>query len=92
MTIGRRHPWWCRFEGELAIDRIMVAVEYSYISNDEGAAFVGAAPISDADKAKLFSLPRQSSAPSFDMKDAREVVMIETKDAGVEFSNGRAGS
>jgi hypothetical protein len=52
----------------------MFAVDYSYNSNDEGAAFVCAAPISDADKAKLFSRPRQSPAPSFDMKDAREVV------------------
>jgi hypothetical protein len=32
----------------------MFAVDYSYNSNDEGAAFVGAAPISDADKAKPF--------------------------------------
>ena len=38
---------------ELGIDRIMFAVDYPYNANAEGVAFVEAAPISDADKAKI---------------------------------------
>lgn len=40
---------------ELGIDRILFAVDYPYNSSVEGVAFVGAAPISAADKAKIFS-------------------------------------
>ena len=39
---------------ELGIDRIMFAVDYPYNSSAEGVAFVHAAAISDADKAKIF--------------------------------------
>jgi predicted TIM-barrel fold metal-dependent hydrolase len=38
---------------ELGIDRIMFAVDYPYNSSAEGVAFVRAAPISEADKAKI---------------------------------------
>lgn len=40
---------------ELGIDRIMFAVDYPYNSSAEGVAFVRAAPISEADKAKIFA-------------------------------------
>jgi 2,3-dihydroxybenzoate decarboxylase len=39
---------------ELGIDRIMFAVDYPYNSNVEGVAFVRTAPISEADRAKIF--------------------------------------
>jgi predicted TIM-barrel fold metal-dependent hydrolase len=39
---------------ELGIDRIMFAVDYPYNSNSEGVAFVSSAPISEADKSKIF--------------------------------------
>lgn len=38
---------------ELGIERIMFAVDYPFNSNEEGVAFVRAAPISGADKAKI---------------------------------------
>jgi 2,3-dihydroxybenzoate decarboxylase len=38
---------------ELGIDRIMFAVDYPYNSNTEGVAFVRAAQISEADRAKI---------------------------------------
>lgn len=40
---------------ELGIDRIMFAVDYPYNASAEGIAFVRAAPISEADKTKIFS-------------------------------------
>ena len=40
---------------ELGIDRIMFAVDYPYNSSAEGIAFLRAASISEADKAKIFS-------------------------------------
>ncbi len=39
---------------ELGIDRIMFAVDYPYNANAEGVAFVRSAPLSDADKEKIF--------------------------------------
>ena len=39
---------------ELGIDRIMFAVDYPYNSSAEGVAFVRNAPISEADKEKIF--------------------------------------
>jgi predicted TIM-barrel fold metal-dependent hydrolase len=38
---------------ELGVERIMFAVDYPYNSSAEGVAFVRAAPIGDADKAKI---------------------------------------
>lgn len=40
---------------ELGTDRIMFAVDYPYNSSAEGVAFLRAASISEADKAKIFS-------------------------------------
>jgi predicted TIM-barrel fold metal-dependent hydrolase len=39
---------------ELGADRIMFAIDYPFNSNAEGVAFVRAAPVSDAEKAKIF--------------------------------------
>ena len=39
---------------ELGVDRIMFAVDYPYNASGEGVAFVRSAPISDADKDKIF--------------------------------------
>jgi len=39
---------------ELGIDRIMFAVDYPYNASAEGVAFVRTAPISEADKEKIF--------------------------------------
>jgi predicted TIM-barrel fold metal-dependent hydrolase len=39
---------------ELGIDKILFAVDYPYNANAQGVEFVRAAPISDADKAKIF--------------------------------------
>jgi 2,3-dihydroxybenzoate decarboxylase len=39
---------------ELGIDRILFAVDYPYNSNIDAVEFVRAAPISDADKRKIF--------------------------------------
>jgi 2,3-dihydroxybenzoate decarboxylase len=39
---------------ELGIDRIMFAVDYPYNSSADGVAFVRTAPISEADKKKIF--------------------------------------
>jgi 2,3-dihydroxybenzoate decarboxylase len=39
---------------EIGIDRIMFAVDYPYNSSTEGVAFVRAAKISEADRAKIF--------------------------------------
>ncbi|HEY1363484.1 MAG TPA: amidohydrolase family protein [Xanthobacteraceae bacterium] len=38
---------------ELGVDRIMFAVDYPYNANAEGVAFIRAASLSDADKAKI---------------------------------------
>ncbi len=39
---------------ELGVDKIMFAVDYPYNSSAEGAAFIRNAPLSEADRAKIF--------------------------------------